>query len=329
MSRLDRVVRGYGIARWSTTDGSNPSRGDELDAAIQQIVREQDGVFRLDQVATLVSWSMADHAVRTGRWSRPHRGVYVAHNSDLTKRQESWVCLLAGPPGSALGGLTAAELDGLRGFDAAGTYLVVPLKSRSPTRPGLVVKRSGELTDGDVHPSRRPRRTRVPRSLVDAASWQGSTGRASSIILAGVQQRLVRPDDLRDALARRGRCRNRLVIRQSIYDAEGGIASVPERDFGRIVRMFTLPEPERQAVIQRSDGRFYLDAHWRKYGVSSEVHGIQHLELFSWDADLDRQAIVAARGLRVLPFSSYAVRHRKEHVGRLLTEALRNAGWRG
>ncbi|NDL57087.1 hypothetical protein [Phytoactinopolyspora mesophila] len=293
------------------------------------VIQAQAGVFRLDHVAPFVSREQARHAVRTGKWQRPYRGVFVAHNGELTREQELWVCALAAPAGSALGGLTAAELGGFQQFADQDTYIIIPLKSRPPKRPGLIVKRSSELTSADVHPSRWPPRTRMPRSLVDGASWQRLKERARGIILAGVQQRVVRPAHLRDALSRRGPCRHRTLIRQSIDDAEGGIASIPEHDFERIRRMFGLPEPQRQAIVMRSDGRYYLDADWHPFGVSAEVHGSQHMEIRTWDSDLDRQAMLAAQGRRVLQFSSYAVRHRKQQVGTLLVAALRNAGWPG
>jgi very-short-patch-repair endonuclease len=313
-----------------TTDATVHARAPCVDRrGFDAVIRAQAGVFRLRQVAPFVSLEQARHAVRVGKWQRPHRGVLVAHNGELTREQELWVCVLAAPPGSALGGLTAAELGGLQQFTEQNTYLVVPLKSRRPTRPGLVVKTSGELSTADVHPSQRPTRTRMSRSLVDGASWQRRDERARGIILAGVQQRVVRPDDLRDALRRRGPCRHRELICQSIDDAEGGIASVPEHDFEQVRRMFGLPEPQRQAVVVRSDGRYYLDADWQPFRVSAEVHGTQHMEIRTWDTDLDRQAILAAQGRRVLQFSSYAVRHRKQQVGTLLVAALRNGGWSG
>ncbi len=297
--------------------------------SIDALLAEQAAVFRLAQATPQVSRERVRHAVRSGRWQMPHRGIYVAHNGELTREQKLWVCYLAGPPGSALGGLTAAELDGLRQFEAPTIYLVIPPRARAPRRPDLIVKRSSQLTAADIHPLRRPTRTRMPRSLVDAASWQHHEVRVRSIILAGVQQRLTRPQDLRDALSRRPSCRHRRIIRQSIDDAEGGIASIPEHDFEQIRRTFNLPPPQRQVVVRGPDGRLYLDAAWLRYQVSVEIHGIQHMEILSWDADLDRQAFLAARGQRVLPFSSYAVRHRKAHVGTLITEALRNGGWRG
>lgn len=44
------------------------------------------------------------------------------------------------------------------------------------------------------------------------------------------QQRLTRTSDLRDALSRRGPCRHRGVIIESILDAHGGIQSLPEHE---------------------------------------------------------------------------------------------------
>ncbi|NEE03941.1 hypothetical protein [Phytoactinopolyspora halotolerans] len=297
--------------------------------SLDSILREQDGVVRLGDIAHIMTRAQVRHAVRSGRWQSPQRGVYVAHNGELTRNQELLVCLRASPPGSALAGLTAAELDGLQGFETPEVYVVVPIGARPPVRDGLVVKKSRTLNPADVHPVRQPRRTRLPRSLIDGASWTSSEVRARAVILAGVQQRLVRPDDLRDALSRRIRCRHRALISESIDDAEGGIASVPERDFRQICRAFDLPEPERQAIVRRADGRFYLDAYWKQYEVGAEVHGFQHMEILNWDADLDRQAELSARGDRILPFTSYSVRHRKARVGALLVRALRNGGWQG
>lgn len=286
-------------------------------------------LFRLDQVAPFVSFDVARRAVRAGRWGKPHRGIYVTHNAELTPAQERWVCLLAAPGGSALAGLTAAELDGLRGFEARESYVVIPHGARRPKRSGLVVRATRHLTDREVHPVRMPRRTRLPRSLLDAAEWHSSDQGRRAVILAGVQQRLVRPSDLRAVLSQRGRCRQRALIVEAIDDAEGGVASIPEHEFERIRRRFGLPEPRRQAVVQRTDGRYYLDAYWAKYGLTAEIYGIQHLEVANWDADLDRQAALAAQGCAVIPFSSYAVRHRGDRVGELLVRALRAAGWPG
>ena len=299
----------------------------EASWSLEDVLHRQAGVIRPADVRAWLTRSDVRREVADGRWQRPHRGVYVAHNTALTDEQERWVCLLAGPPGAALAGLTAAELGGLEGLSVPEVHLTVPVGSRKARRDGLIVHYSSHLGPEDVHPAREPPRTRMARSLVDAASWEGHERRARAIILAGVQQRRARPDDLRDALSRRGPCKAHALIAESIADAEGGVASVPEREFEQIRRRFRVPVPDRQAVVRRPDGRYYLDVHWAAYATGTEIHGTQHLQIRTWDADLDRHNELTAGGRRILQFSSYSVRHRQDHVGALVVRALRQAGW--
>lgn len=296
---------------------------------LDELLDRQNGVFRLLDVRPWLSRDQVRRELIRGRWSSPHRGIYVTHNGKLSPPQEQWVDLLSGPSGSALGGLTAASLDGLANFAVPETHLVIPGGYRKPRRDRLVVHYSNHLGPQDVHPVKLPQRTRLPRSLADAATWGTSNRLARAIILAGVQQRLVRPADLRAALASRGPCRRHALIVESIDDAEGGIASVPERDLEVLRRRAGIPEPSRQAIVQRVDGRWYLDAEWTEFSTCLEVHGIQHLQILQWDADLDRHSEHAADGRAVLQVTSYAVRYRKDDVAKLVIRALRNRGWRG
>jgi hypothetical protein len=92
-------------------------------------------------------------------------------------------------PGSALAGLTAATLDGLTGFADRGQLAERPIHLLVPafcpvrrTRPclPLVVHYSRLLGNEDLHPLRQPPRTRMARSLVDAAAWMTTAGRANA-----------------------------------------------------------------------------------------------------------------------------------------------------
>ncbi len=265
------------------------------------------------------------------RWQRPRRGVVVLHNGPLTSIQRARVALLGCPPGSALGGLTALELDGLEGFRHPTPYVVMPEGRRRPRYVDVVPHWSRELSSADVHPLRDPRRTRPARSMLDAASWSPwkAERRARAIVLAGVQQRLAPTRDLRDALTRRGPCRHRALIVESILDAHGGIQSLPERDFDDVVRRGGLPVPTRQSPRQRSDGRYYLDVEWRGLGAACEIHGIPHLAVTQWESDLARANEITIAGPRLLVFSSYAIRRHPDRVGDQLARLLRRGGWRG
>jgi len=270
------------------------------------------------------------------RWQSPVRGIVVAHNGPLTDEQKMWVVLRSGPRGTMLFGLSAAELAGLKGLSPDHLAIVIPGASRSCRRRQLALPDDWEvdlhwstkLGPEDVHPTAVPPRTRLARSLVDAASEPVATRRARVIVLAGVQQRLVRPPELWDALSRRGRCRNRAIIAESIADAVGGIESLPEKDFDRIRISRGLPAARRQAVLRQPDGHYFLDADWPDYGIRVEIHGIPHNEVRNWDRDLLRQNDISIEG-GLLIFSSYATRHLEGRVGDQLVRMFRSRGWTG
>lgn len=270
------------------------------------------------------------------RWQAPLRTVVVTHNGPLTDQQRMWVALLAAPPAAMLHGLSGAVHDGLRGLDPDGLTIVIPGHSRNPANAQLNVpsewnvslRWSTRLQPDDVNDQAVPPRTRLPRSIVDAASERVPERRSRVIVLAAVQQRLVRTPALWDALSRRGRCRHRALIVESIRDAEGGIESLPEREFELQRRALHLPEPTRQRVLVRSDGRYYLDDDWPDFGIRVEIHGIPHSEVRQWDDDLLRQNDINIEG-GLLVFSSYAIRHLRPRVGVQLLNMFRSRGWRG
>lgn len=289
----------------------------------------QNGVLRARQAAELFGREVVRHRLRCGRWQRPCRGVVVTYNGELTDIQHAWVALCACPPRSALGGRSALAFDGFEGLEDEGIVVVLPEGAARPAYDRIVPHFSTMLGVRDVHPLREPRRTRVQRSLVDHASWQHARRRARAIILAGIQQRLTCTRDLREALTRRGPCRHRALIIQSILDAGGGIQSLPERDFDTIRLERGLPRPTRQAAVRRADGKYYLDVAWRRYDTACEIHGIPHLRVTQWDADLLRSNEITIAGPRLLVFSSYAIRHERWTVGDQLERMLRRGGWAG
>lgn len=274
--------------------------------------------------------------VAAGRWVAPVPAVIVTHNGPVTAQQRMWITMSAAPPGTVLGGLSAAESDGLTGFDPEGIWLVIPGSSytpqgnlrRLPNDWNVHVRWSRVLGRADVNVNAAPPKTRRARSVVDAASERIAERRARVLVLAAVQQRFTRPADLWDALSRRGRCRNRRIIVESILDATGGIESLPELEFEAIRLRLRLPRPTRQQVLRRTDGRYFLDNDWPQFGVRVEIHGIPHLEVQNWDSDLLRQNDLSIQGGGLLVFSSYAVRHVQDRVEAQLLRMFATRGYR-
>jgi Protein of unknown function (DUF559) len=226
--------------------------------------------------------------------------------------------VLSAGPHAALAGLTAARLDGFNWLGGKG-----PLENGSihvisqaghkrriaPPRINIVMRYSRTLTEADVHPTLQPRRTRIARSLVDAAAWMPTGRGAIAILAAGVEQRLVRVEDLRQVIERIETMRRHGLMIRTLPDIKGGAHALSELDFiHQVVRRHRLPEPSRQ--VARRDGRGrqrWIDVMWDEWKVVVEIDGAQHDEpLQRWD-DMERDNDLNLDDYRTLRFPSWRV----------------------
>jgi hypothetical protein len=250
------------------------------------------------------------------------------------------VALLRCGPGAALAGLTAARLDNFTGFDdkkpidERPVYVTTPIGRRRNSAPlglSVIVHRSRLLSNTDVHPSRQPRRTRVARSLVDAAQWMPTDRGAMAVLAAGIQQRLVRVTDLRAQLGRPGRLDRRGLMLDILGDIEGGAQALSELDFTRkVVRQFHLPEPSRQVGKRDAKNRRrWIDVAFEEWMVLVEIDGAQHDDpRHRWD-DMERDNDLEIDGYRVLRFPAWLVRDNPEQVAKKILVVLQRRGYKG
>jgi hypothetical protein len=311
------------------------------DASLDDVLAAHEGVIDTSQALRFLTPSELRWQIASGRWQKPVRGVVVAQSGPLTDRQMLRATVLRAGPRAALAGLTAARLDGFRGFSDKFSFadypihLVVPYgyKKRTPLS-GLtcVTHYSQKLTDADVHPDRQPRRTRIARSLIDAAAWMPTDRGAMAVLAAGVQQRLVRADDLRRVVDAIGTLHRRRLILATLRDVAGGAQALSELDFTRqVVRAFGLPEPSRQTARRDVRGRRrWIDVLWEEGKLAVEIDGAQHAEdpFQRWD-DMERDNELGIAGYRTLRFPAWVVRRHPESVARRILEALSESGCRG
>lgn len=295
--------------------------------------RAQDGVASCGTVLTTAAAiaRIGEPAVRwrlrSGRWQRPCRGVLVTHSGAICAAEELWIAVLAAGRDAVLAGLTAARLGGLTGFEDPVVHVLVPASRHVRTfAAGAIVHRSSALGPEDVHPVRVPPRTRLPRSLLDAAAWSRADNMARAVLAAGVQQRLARPDDLTTLLGRFPKIRRHALIVSTLADIRGGAQALSELDFCRLTRRYRLPEPDRQAIRRDQAGRRrWLDAYWDQARLVAEVDGLWHMEATAWWADMFRENDLTLSGLRVLRFPAFAVRDHPDTVATQLRRALADA----
>lgn len=292
---------------------------------LDELARRQDDVVGRPQLHRLgVTRDQVRSQVRARRWRIVGRRVVVLHRGPLSPRQREWVAVLSAGPRSALGGLTAAAHHGLVGFASPTVHVIMSRGAGAPPCPGVVVHRSRVFVpERDVQPDRLPPRTRLPRSLVDAATWSTSPAYACGLLAAAVQQRLTSAAKLRAELEPRPAARHRRLLLAALHDIEGGAQSFAEIDAARLCRRAGLPPPTRQAV--RTDGqgrRRYLDLFWDPPGLCVEIDGRFHMREDQWRLDLDRQNEIVIDHVRTLRFPVLTVRLEPDRFTDQIARAL-------
>jgi hypothetical protein len=310
----------------------------EYPSDLGELLRRQQQVIRIETALRFMTRAALRWRVSSRRWQQPCHGVVVAHSGPLTNDQRLWTALLSAGNDAVLAGLTAAQLDGFRRLTGQQElrqpiFLLLPAGQRVWVKPAgipTVVHYSTALGEADVHPLREPRRTRIARSIIDAASWMATDRGAQAILAAGVQQRLVRVADLLPVVEANQRLRRRRLIAETLGDIAGGAQALSELDFARlVVRGYGLPEPDRQACRRDSQGRRrYLDVVWEAAGVVVEIDGAQHMEPLQYWDDMNRSNDLQLKGYELLRFPAWLVRYDPGFVATKILEALRKAAAR-
>jgi hypothetical protein len=297
---------------------------------LEQLLLVQQDVLSAGQAAVFFTRASVRHRLRSGRWERPARGVYIVRARSGSVSQRRWVALLAAPSGAVLAGRTALELHGLRGLDTSVVHLLIPRKSRSgDPPPGVAHHLTRHLPIAHVQ-DRRPPRTTAARALLDAAQWARSDSEARTIIAAAFQQRLVTIAHVRPMLVEMTMLARRPVIVAAINDAAAGAHSLPEMEFLALCRRGGLPTPSLQRRRKDVHGQQWaVDASFDDYRVLVEIDGSHHLDVRQWWADMQRQNALWTAGERILRFPSWTIRHQPEEVIAAVAAALRAAGWKG
>jgi hypothetical protein len=315
---------------------------------LERLARRQVDVVSRAQLAALgVDRHMVSRREASRVWRPVGPRAVVLHRGVLTREQRWWVGVLHGDlreftgsnrppelPVVALAGPSAAEAGGLAGFETRAVHIAVQhgreVEDLDDPAVRVTVHQTRHLERSEVHPTLRPTRLRLPRAVVESASQVAVArpARARAVIAAAVQQRLVRPQDLRAFATGRRTLPGRRLVLETINDAAGGAHSLPELEFLRGLRAAGLPEPSRQQRLQHADGTWYLDNDFTEYLVTVEVNGLQHYEQLLREADDFQRAVLQISGRIVVDLSSYAVRHQREQSMVLIAETLMAHGWR-
>lgn len=261
-----------------------------------------------------------------GRWQTFGRQVVILHNGPLSAETRRAAAALEVSPVAALDGPTALQAAGAKGLTDTVPVVSAPKGSR-PRRPrGVTVHETRRFREDDVL-TNGTRRMRPAVAAVHAALWAVTDRQAMLFLTITVQQRLATVAQLAEVLGRVRRHRRRLLLTQVLCDVAGGAQSLGELDVARALRRRGLPEPVRQAVRRRADGRQYLDCEFPAFALVLEIDGIGHLEALQMLADLLRDLTLGSEGTLVIRIPLIAWRLGEEQVLDALEQLFRARGW--
>lgn len=231
--------------------------------------------------------------VAAGRWLTVGPIVVATFTGDLTWEQRAWAGHLHAGPGSMVGGLASATLQGLKGWERPLIEILVPADANVSPLDGIRFVR----TRRDIE-ALRCQGVRSHLALLEPAvllrASAGVPERVAGGLVAGaVQQRLTSANQLLTWLDRLGPLPRSRLLRSLLLDVRGGAQSMAEIDLGRICRRFGLAAPDRQRRRKDSGGRWrWTDAEWDLRDGRTlvlEVDGSFHMEVAHWTADVQRQ----------------------------------------
>lgn len=296
--------------------------------AAEELAADQEGVISRHQLYELgvTRWQVKAQ-LRARRWRRTGQQSVAVTTGKLSDKARRRVAVFETGPRAALDGVTALQEAGLKTITEAVLHVIAPKSSEPRRSAGVRVHESRRFREADVL-TNGVRRVRPAVAAVHAALWAASDRQAVLYVVAAVQQRLARVEDVEEALKAVRRHRRRRLLLRVVRDIAGGAQALRELDFAAVLRRRGLPEPSRQTIVQRRGRRAYLDVDWEEWAVSLELDGEQHEEASARLEDVLRDLDVAATGRTTLRLPLWAMSVDEEAVLDGLEAVLRSRGWR-
>lgn len=285
------------------------------DRRLATLAAGQSGVVTRGQLLAVgFSAAAVQRAVQAGRLHVRHRGVYAVGHPVLPREGRWLAAVLACGDGAVLSHRSAAALWDLR---ASSRALVDVTSARHRTAPrGIALRRTVRLAPWEVTVHAGIPVTTVSRTLADLAAVLRLRDLERTLERAETQQVLDARAVLRSATCRSGAVAVRRVLaawRPSRTKSELEVALL------LLIERSGLPRPEVNALIEG----FEADLLWRRERVVAEADSLQfHLSRAAMERDRRRDAVLAARGYRVLRFTDRQVRARPSEVTDALAIAI-------
>ena len=297
---------------------------------LSRLASRQGGVVSIGQLHALgVSDEQVKVRLRRGQLHRVHRGVYLVGLPQLSARGRLNAALLAAGPDAFLSHRTGAAERGLCPLSPRSVEVTVPGRSRTSTRPGLIIHRTtDEIVRDEVTRRSGLLVATVPRLLIELAARETPL-QLEALITMAVRKQVFDPHEVEAAIARHagrpgiGALKTATARYRPGPDRKSGL----ERSVARWLSMHPeIPEPEGNVVV----GGWEIDFLWRSQGVALELDGRPyHVAVQDFDKDGYKDTQLQLMGFRPMRVSDFRWEHDRARVIRDLRAMLGPGGSAG
>ena len=287
----------------------------------RKVADAQEGLLSRRQLNELGldRWRVRNQ-IAAGRWAERSPMVISTTTGQLSREQMMWLGVLHAGPQALVGGLTAAEVAGLRNWHRDEVTVLIPDELEVEDVPGIDFHRTRRRLDLMRSPGPGLPVCRVEPAILLFGAYQRSRRTAQGAVAAVVQQRLSEPMALIHWVNAMRPLRWAPMFREVIGDIAGGSQSVAELDVVRMCRDHGLALPGRQLKRLDADGRMrFTDCEWRLPDgrvIVLEVDGSFHMDSQHWEDDLARQRQLSAPDRLMVRCTARELREEPWHVAR-------------
>lgn len=283
---------------------------DTLDA----LLADQAGMVARRQLTALgIDADTVRNNVWARRWVARTPRVVSTVTGTLDDEQRRWLAVLHAGPRSMIGGLSAAALHGLSGWDRDRVTVWVDAPLAFEPVDGVDFFRTRRPFDLLRHPRKGLPVARVEPAALLHSAYDAPMRPACALLAATVQQRLTTAERLVEWIDQLRPLRRAKPFKRLLSEVAGGAHSGAELDVAVMCRRAGLVPPARQRSRTDSSGRRrWTDCEWDLPGggvLLLEIDGSFHMEVRQWAEDKKRGRRLASPGRTVVGCTAYEVRH--------------------
>ena len=281
------------------------------DRRLAQLAARQHGVVSRRQLAAL---GFGDNAiarrVASGRLHRLYRGVYAVGHTVLTPNARYLAAVLACGSGAALSHRSAASFWGLLRTAAARVDVTVAHTSGVRSTSAIA-----------VHRSRRPVHTTTSEAITVTTPMQTLADLATALPRRQIEKACENAEALRMLDVRRLDAAHpgakRLADIVDTHDLGTFTRSETEDAFLELCDRYGIRRPRVNYLVEG----FEVDFCWPEERLIVETDGRHHATRAAFEADRARDALLTARGWRVMRFTRRRIRRAADDVAALVISA--------